>query len=91
MITPDTSRSILPRRRRIAHAQSDQAGSFYCAAFPNTEVHTPEQIAERDALGISVVDPKGIPDEIIFGGNDHSKPISGQVGTFIFTPKPESE
>lgn len=29
--------------------------------------------------------PQGIPDEIIFGGNDHEKPLDGQDNDFVFT------
>jgi hypothetical protein len=28
-----------------------------------------------------------IPNDIIFGRNDHSKPLKGQKGDFVFTPK----
>lgn len=28
-----------------------------------------------------------IPDEILFGENDHSKPLPGQKGDFVFTKK----
>ncbi len=58
-------------------------GIFYCLAFPNEEQRTPEEIAQRQAQGITI-DPKGIPDEILFGDNDHTTPIAGQVGDFVF-------
>lgn len=28
--------------------------------------------------------PKGIPDEIAYGDNQHTEVISGQVGTYVF-------
>ena len=64
----------------------DQEGMFYCKAFPNPEPWTPEELKLRIDKGITI-DPKGIPDEIIFGENDHSTPCCGQVGDFVLTPK----
>lgn len=32
-------------------------------------------------------DGDGIPDEILYGGNDHSKPIEGQKNEIVFKPK----
>ena len=61
-------------------------GIFYCEAFPNPEPWTEAELIQREGEGITL-DPKGIPDEIIFGQNDHSTPLPGQVGDFIFTPK----
>ena len=62
----------------------DKEGYFYCAAFPNTEVRTPEEIQTRINEGITI-DPKGIPDEVLFGENPHTSPIEGQVGDFIYS------
>ena len=31
--------------------------------------------------------PKGIPDVILFGDNEHSKPLKGQENSITFTPK----
>jgi hypothetical protein len=28
--------------------------------------------------------PEEIPDEIALGDNDHSKPVSGQIGSYVF-------
>ena len=58
---------------------------FYCIAFPNMEKRTPEELKQREEEGITI-DPKGIPDEIIFGENNHSTPCCNQVGDFVFTP-----
>ena len=60
-------------------------GSLYCKAFPNPEKRTPEDLKKREEEGITL-DPKGIPDEILFGEDNHSEKISGQVGDFVFTP-----
>jgi hypothetical protein len=59
---------------------------FYCSAFPTAETRTPEELKKRQEEGITI-DPKGIPDEILFGQNNHSKPCCSQVGDFVFTPK----
>lgn len=64
----------------------DEEGFFYCKAFPNKENRTDEEIQKRVDSGI-IIDPKGIPDEIILGENDHTEPCCGQVGDFIYTPK----
>ena len=58
---------------------------FYCNAFPNPEPWTEEELKQRQEQGITI-DPKGIPDEIIFGENDHTTPCCDQVGDFVYTP-----
>jgi hypothetical protein len=63
---------------------ADEDGSLFCLAFPNREPWTPEELKQRYNEGITL-DPKGIPDEIIFGENDHSIPLQGQTGDFVFT------
>ena len=35
--------------------------------------------------------PKGIPSEIFFDGEDHSKPRPGQIGKTVFEPIKESK
>jgi len=60
-------------------------GMWYCKAFPTPEPWTEEEVKER-VDGGNMLDPKGIPDEIIFGENNHSQPLEGQVGDFVFTP-----
>lgn len=62
-----------------------EMGFYFCDAFPNPEPWTDEELKQRQAEGITI-DPKGIPDEIIFGENDHTTPCCGQVGDFVFTP-----
>lgn len=62
-----------------------ELGFYFCDAFPNPEKMTPEQLKQREEKGITI-DPKGIPDEIIFGENNHSTPCCEQVGDFVFTP-----
>lgn len=61
----------------------DSEGIFFCEAFPKPESWTKKELRMRENRGI-LIDPKGIPDEIIFGENDHSKLIKGQEGDFIF-------
>lgn len=34
--------------------------------------------------------PKGIPDEILYGDNDHQTPIEGQENSIVFEPKGRS-
>lgn len=60
-----------------------EEGLFYCDAFTEPEVWTEEELKQRQAEGITL-DPKGIPDEIIFGENDHSKPLENQSNDIIF-------
>jgi len=67
---------------------SENEGLFYCKAFPTPEKRTPEDVQSRLKEGINL-DPKGIPDDILFGENDHIFPIEGQVGDFVFTPVEE--
>jgi len=65
--------------------KSNPNGVYYCAAFPNTEKRSKEDIEKRKGEGITL-DPKGIPDEIIWGENDHSVPLEGQEGEFVYNP-----
>ena len=63
-------------------------GLFYCKAFPNPEQRTSEDMQQRVNSGI-MLDPKGIPDEVLLGENPHTEPIAGQVGEYVFTPLPK--
>ena len=63
----------------------DGPGFYYCKAFPNQEVRTAEELRERKNNGITD-DPKGIPDDILFGKNDHYTPVEGQVLPYLNNP-----
>ena len=62
---------------------ANEDGMFFCKAFPNIEPWTKAELKKREDDGITL-DPKGIPDEVISGDNNHSKKITGQTGDFIF-------
>jgi hypothetical protein len=38
-------------------------------------------------LLICLAFPDGIPDEILTGGNDHSKPLPGQDNDIVYEPR----
>jgi hypothetical protein len=60
---------------------------FYCKAFPVDEQRTTEEVKLRQAMGITL-DPKGIPDEILLGENDHSSPFPTQTNDIVFELDP---
>lgn len=62
---------------------ANEESSFFCKAFPTAEKWTKAELKKR-LDGGNTLDPKGIPDEVIFGDNDHSEKIAGQTGDFIF-------
>lgn len=57
---------------------------------------TPEKLVCIDCkffnIGIACkAFPKGIPDEIISGDNDHTKPLKGQENNIVFEPIKEQK
>jgi hypothetical protein len=63
---------------------ANEDGMFFCNAFPKAETWTKKELKVRYEKDGIMIDPKGIPDEVIFGENDHSKVIKEQEGDFIF-------
>ena len=65
-----------------------QCSKRKCSLYLGTKNFKAEKDKKNSADGVRNVClafPNGIPDEIAYGDNKHSKPFKGQEGEFVYT------